>query len=361
MRARSRHSPGARLLAAAAALLLLASACGGGGGGSKEASDTESDSGALETSSPGERAVQVTGTGKVHLFGTFTVPPAAARDAVPGVLLVPTLGSGDRDGPIAPTGIRDALGADLAKTLSDAGVASYRYDRRGTGESKLDPGTRLSFDDMVADARAALDLLAQRKETSGRDLAVVGYDQGGLVALRLAATDVRVKRLVLISTPGRSVADIQAASLAAQYGPESAEALRTTVANLLANRILPPIDAQRSELRPLFPPENAPFLAEVYGIDPTADASKVRARALIVVPTDAGPYDSDRLAAGLPGAEVVTASRADPTLVVIKDAPVDDVSNPASPVHEHGAGTPSAPTDREAETLSKVTAFLTAA
>ncbi|MDQ4096438.1 MAG: alpha/beta hydrolase, partial [Actinomycetota bacterium] len=134
------------------------------------------------------------------------------------------------------------LAQDLAQGFGGAGIASYRYDRRGTGESKLDPDTRLTFDDMVADARAGLDLLAQRKETSGRDLTVVGYDLGGLVALRLAATDDRVKRVVLISSPGRTAADVQAAHLAALYGPESADALRATVANLLATRTLPPID-----------------------------------------------------------------------------------------------------------------------
>ena len=55
---------------------------------------------------------------------------------------------------------------------------------------------------------------------------MVGYDQGGLVALRLAATDPRLKRVVLISTPGRSLLDVRAAQLQSRYGPEAAERMR---------------------------------------------------------------------------------------------------------------------------------------
>lgn len=314
-----------------------------------------------EGTARGERPVQVVGAGKVRLFGTLAVPDAGAAAASAGVLIVPSSGPGTRDGLVSDTGSNDSIAKDLAGALSKAGTVSYRFDRRGTGESRIEPDVRLSFDDLVADARAGLDLLAQRKETSGRDLAVVGYDQGGLVALRLAASDSRVTRLVLISPPGRSLVDAQAAQLGGTYGPESAAALRATVAALLATRTLPPLDAMRAELRPLLPPQEASFLAQLYAIDPAAEAAQVKARSLIVVGGDAGPYDPDRLRAVLSASDVVVAATAGPTLVNVGPPPTEDPGNPSSPVHDHGAAPAVAPEARDADATNRITAFLTAA
>lgn len=310
-------------------------------------------------SEPGERSVQVLSADKTRIFGTLTVPPAAANASVPGALILPSAGPGDRNGTLSPTGVPSGLGQALAGQLTDAGLVTYRYDRRGTGESKLEDGTALTLQGQVDDAKAALDVMAQRKETQGKDLAVVGYEEGGLVALRVAASDPRVKRLVLVST-GRSLVDVQAARLAATNGPESADAFRTTVANLIATGTLPPLSDMRAELRPLLPPENAAYLAELYRFDPVAEAAKVRARALLVVPANAAPYDATGLAAALPGAQVMTAAGG-PNLTIEDTTPQDDLSDPMNPRHDHGAAAPVAPVERDAAAFDRITGFLTSA
>jgi pimeloyl-ACP methyl ester carboxylesterase len=270
-----------RFMPILALVAMLAAACGGGGGGDA-ATDEDAVAPVAGQQVPAhERPVQFDGAGKVKLFGTFSMPTSDSAATVPGVLMIPTSGAG---GFLGPAGVADPLGKDLAKSFTDAGVASYRYDQRGTGQSKLEPDVRLSFDDLVADAKAGLDLLAQRRETAGRDLSVVGYDQGGLVALRLAATDPRVKRVVLISTPGRSLVDVRAAQMQARYGPEAAAALRSEVANLLTTRTVPPLDQLRTEVRPLLPGQEANFLADLYAFDPAAEAAKVKAPTRIVWP-----------------------------------------------------------------------------
>jgi pimeloyl-ACP methyl ester carboxylesterase len=351
-------------------LMVAVGACGGDSGGGSDGGAAGGSAGRsggaggaepdpIDAASPGERSVQVVGANKVRLFGTFTSPPAAQSASVPGVLLVPTTGPGDRNGLIGSSGAPDRIAQDMAQAFSGAGVASYRYDRRGTGESKLEPDMRLSFADLVTDAKAALDLLAQRRETSGRDLAVVGYDLGGLVATRLAATDPRVKRLVLVSTPGGAPVEMQAAQLRAVGGQPLEDALRSTVANLLATKTLPSIDALPAELRPLFPPVEAPFLAELYGMDGAAEAAKVRVPTMVVTGADATGYDPARLAAAVPGAQMVT-SPGSSTLVLTGALPADDPSNPASATHVHGAGPPVAATKRDADALGRITGFLTA-
>jgi pimeloyl-ACP methyl ester carboxylesterase len=127
-----------------------------------------------------------------------------ARD--PGVLIVPGFGALDRNAVAAggtPDGTADALSsslnasspgtvdplnADLSQVLARAGIASFRYDTRGTASSRVRPDQPLCSDDEVADARAALDFMAQRRELGGGPLAVLGHDQGGVVAMRLAAS-----------------------------------------------------------------------------------------------------------------------------------------------------------------------------
>lgn len=332
---------------------MLAAACSGGGG------DTTTDDEAVAPAAgqqvpANERPVQFDGAGKVKLFGTFSMPASESGASVPGVLMIPTSGAG---GFLGAAGVADPLGKDLAKTFTDAGVASYRYDQRGTGQSKLEADVRLSFDDLVADARAGLDLLSQRRETAGRDLSVVGYDQGGLVALRLAASDPRVKRVVLISTPGRSLVDVRAAQMQARYGSEAAAALRSEVANLLTTRSVPTLDALRTEVRPLLPAQEANFLADLYAFDPAAEAAKVKVPTMIVVPSDPSPYDPQRLAATIPGAEVVTSVGSGSTLVISGPTP-EDLSDPTSANHEHGAAPPQAVTTRDTAALQRVARFV---
>ena len=336
-----------------AVLALLAVGCRGEGSSSSDdaAAPPEGAAGG------GERPVQFTGAGKARIFGAFTMPATKAGESVPGVLVVPTAAGGDRNGLLGPTGVADPLARDLADAFKNAGLATYRYDQRGTGESKLEPDVRLSVDDLVADARAALDVLAQRRETAGRDLSLVGYDQGGLVALKLAAVDDRVKRVVLISTPGRSLTEVRAAQLAERYGPESADALRALVGGLLATRTLPPLDAMRTELRPLFPAQEAAFLADLYGLDPAAEAAKVKVPTMIVAPADPAPYEPPRLAAAIPGSQVV-ASVGRGSALVISGATPEDRSDPTSPAHEHGMTPPVATTQRDTAALDRMARFL---
>ena len=351
---------GARGLALALVLACTAAACsgGGGGGGSATGNDDQIED---ATGATGDRAVQVTGAGKVRLFGTFAIPPAASSASVPGVLIVPTAGLGDRDAALGVDGVRDTWARDLARSLSDAGLASYRYDRRGTGESKIDSEVRLSVDDLVADARAGIDLLAQRRETNGKGLSVVAYDSGGLLALRLAALDNRVNRVVLIATPGGSLADAHASQLTAKNGAASGDALRATVGDLLTTRTLPPLANLRTELRPLFPQTEAAFLADLYGIDPTADASRLKVPVLIVVPAaDSAAYSPNRLAAAVPnGAAQVVTTTGGPTLSIEGTAIQLSPNDPA--LHANGMSGPVPLSTRDATAVGNITGFLSAA
>lgn len=344
------------------ALVILAAACSRGGHGTAGPATTDVID---QAGTGGDRAVEFTGAGKVQITGTLSVPArpgGGATTAMPGVLLVPTLGSGTRDGPVSDTNVPDPIALDLSRSFNAAGMVTLRYDRRGTGSSKLDPGTALSFDDMVADAKAGIDLLSQRKETAGSKLAVVAYDEGSLVALRLAATDPRVSRVVLLSPPGRPEVEVQAGRLAAVYGAASADALRSTVAAMVSSGKLPALEDLRSELRPLLPADQIPYLTQLYSLDPAAEASKVQAPVFIAVGSQSSGStqdDATRLQQALGGrALLVTGANDDESLSQVVPPPADDPSDPNSMSHVHGAAGPSTTGTRDASVVNSMSSWL---
>lgn len=342
--------------------MVLLAACSGGGGGGGGLDE--------EPLGAGEQAVQFAGDANLRLSGTFTVPASSGRGAasggdLPAVLFVPTLGPGDRDGPIGAGGVPDRIYADLSKELVGQGFATFRYDRRGTGRSTLDPGGPgiFSLDDLVADARAGVDFLSERAGIDADRLAVVAFDDAGLVAVRMVADDARVSRIVLLSSPGRPLADVLADRVAASFGPGSAAALRELAGRLVTSTTLPPAGTIPAELRQYFTTAPA-FLAQVLAVDPAVDAARLRVPVLVVVSgvtPGVSKVDADRLAAAIgPGAEVVVTPTAGPTLQTETRTRVVDGSDPAAGTgHEHDASViPSALSPRERPIVERILSWL---
>lgn len=113
----------------------------------------------------------------VTLCGTLTMA-ADSTNLPPVVLLVSGSGQQDRDETIA--GHKPF--AVIADWLARHGVASFRYDDRGTGESGGDPRA-VTVESNTADAVAALTML--RLMRSFGSVGVIGHSEGGLIAYRL--------------------------------------------------------------------------------------------------------------------------------------------------------------------------------
>jgi len=251
-----------------------------------------------------ERTSEFVGAGGVRLIGTLTLPGVpAGRTTVPAVLIVAGLGAIDRD---AATGagsagegdlLRSTLNAtvtpnvqgpvdplyqNLSQALADAGIASFRYDKRGTGAARIKGDQKLSFDDEVADARAALEFLGARQEVGPSPLGVLGHDTGGLVAMRLAAGNPKVKAAVFVSTPSRPLGDVLAEDLVRFGGGSLVEQVRSSVATLRTTGKAPGPDALPAGLRELFPPSQEGYLQALFSIDPLKEAKSVGIDALVV-------------------------------------------------------------------------------
>jgi O-antigen/teichoic acid export membrane protein/alpha-beta hydrolase superfamily lysophospholipase len=91
-------------------------------------------------------------------------------------------------------------GADLARSLARAGVASLRYDAANVGDSPPASGAApqvLYSPDQVADARQAIDVLEDRLEPG--PLILSGRCSGAYVALRTAHADPRVSAFMAVN------------------------------------------------------------------------------------------------------------------------------------------------------------------
>ena len=153
-------------------------------------------------SRPNDEAVRILANG-FSLAGTLSKPAEPSKTPLPAVVLIGDAGPTDRDELVAGIPV---LG-QLAGALADAGFLVLRYDKRGIGQS----GGRaegVTLTDYADDARAAVKLLASRKDVDARRIALAGHGEGGLVALTAASVEKRVAALVLLATPGVSGAEL---------------------------------------------------------------------------------------------------------------------------------------------------------
>lgn len=136
------------------------------------------------------------------LAGTLSKPTTAAGP-LPAVILVSGSGPTDRDETVA--GI--PIFGQLAHALAEAGFAVLRYDKRGVGQSggRVESATLIDYAD---DVRAAVRMLADRKDIDRRRIALVGHSEGGSLSLITASKEKRVAAVALLATIGTTGADL---------------------------------------------------------------------------------------------------------------------------------------------------------
>ena len=166
----------------------------------------------VQVSHPGDEQVQMPANG-FTLAGTLSKPASAAPARggkgagkparLPAIVLVGGTGMTDRE---EATGGVPVFG-HLASALADAGFLAVRYDRRGVGQSG-GRGETATIADYAEDVRAVVKYLRKRKDVDQNRVAVLGYGEGGMVALLAAADHGDIKAIVLAAAPGGTGADM---------------------------------------------------------------------------------------------------------------------------------------------------------
>ena len=197
------------------------------------------------------------------LAGTLTIPEGDGP--FPGVVLITGSGPQDRDESLM--GHKPFL--VLADHLTRSGIAVYRYDDRGVGESTGDFEGATTVD-FGADATAALAALRARPEVSAAGL--VGHSEGGMIAPIIAA-EAAPDFMVLLAPPAVPIGELMLAQVEAVS--RSAGTPEETIAQLL------------------------PLQEQVYDLATAGDTPENRAALAALIPTMPGAEELDAEAIGI--------------------------------------------------------------
>lgn len=157
--------------------------------------------------------VTVTTKAGLRLTGTLTLPKTLPKGGVPAVVTITGSGPEERDESIpGVNGYRPFR--QIADTLGRRGIAVLRLDDRGTGGSDAGPGgaSGPTSADFADDIRAGVAYLRTRPEIDGNRVALVGHSEGGMIAPMIAATDPKLRAIVLLAGPahtGRAILKYQ--------------------------------------------------------------------------------------------------------------------------------------------------------
>lgn len=299
------------------------------------------DTGAAEPRAAGAEDHDVRFTsGSDTLHGTFTVPHGT-DGRVPGALIISGSGPTDRNGnsemrPNADTN------RNFAKVLADAGVASLRYDKLGSGETGMGSHAEddtIGYDVFEQEMRDAYAQLAARPEVDPDRLLVLGHSEGSLFALRAPGVIDRhpPKALVLAAPVGDRYLDIvdrqlteqvRAGESAGQPDAERATELLSDTRYAIARiRDGEPAPADLApELSDMFTPQLSPFLRRIDSMDPVrlGRALPPEVRTLVLwgeADSQVVEEDVDRLMTGLEDAKRVDLADTDHIFRVYHDSP----------------------------------------
>ena len=152
-----------------------------------------------------EQEVQI-GHGKWALAGTLSIPQG--KGPFPAVLLVHGSGPQDRDETIAP----NKPFRDLAWGLASQGIAVLRYEKRtkayGAQMDSHEVETLTVKEEVIDDALEAVALLREQPEIDAQRIFVLGHSLGGYLAPRIAASDPKIRGLVILAGSARPLEDI---------------------------------------------------------------------------------------------------------------------------------------------------------
>jgi hypothetical protein len=179
--------------------------------------------------------------GEVKIAGTLTMPRSTDA-AVPAVVLITGSGAQTRD--------EDVFGFKVFATLADhltrQGVAVYRYDDRGVGESTGNLA-QSTTEDFAEDALAALAKLRSLPGIDPKRVGLIGHSEGAAAAAIAAAQSQDVAFIVLLAgtaTSGDLVLGQQARDMAAAQGASPEQIDRIVAAHRAA------LDAVRGDAAP---------------------------------------------------------------------------------------------------------------
>jgi pimeloyl-ACP methyl ester carboxylesterase len=137
----------------------------------------------------------------IQIGGTLTWPKKKKADQL--VIMITGSGAENRDEEIF--GFK--IFGQIADYLTRHGIATFRYDDRGVGESTGNL-RQTSMEALASDTRTIVDYFANKSDQTFNTITLLGHSEGGMIAGRTAARDTLVNKVILMSSPAFSLSKI---------------------------------------------------------------------------------------------------------------------------------------------------------
>ena len=203
--------------------------------------------------------------------GTLLTPKAI--DAPKLAIIIAGSGPTDRDG--NQNFMRNNSLKKLSESLTTAGIATFRYDKRIVKQitnNNIDPN--IKFDDFVTDAISVVDYFKQSNAFS--NIYIIGHSQGSLVGM-MAAKD-RADGFISIAGSGQSI-DAVITEQISLMDPSLTDATTKAFKSLKAGQLTtdyPPA------LTPIFKADVQPFIMSWMKYDPQKIITSLKIPVLII-------------------------------------------------------------------------------
>ncbi|WP_163971476.1 alpha/beta hydrolase family protein [Oceanobacillus halotolerans] len=257
-------------------------------------------------------------TNEGELYGELETPDTERPHPI--AIIIPGSGPTDRNGN-AVNGRNDSLKM-LAESLSEQGVASLRYDKRGAGknESAIIQEEELQFEQFVEDAKHWVNMLESEDYT---EIGIIGHSQGSLVGM-LAAEEPSVDFFISLAGAGRPIDEVLYDQLSEQLSEDLLEESVEIMDQLKKGN---EVEQVSTALQSVFRPSVQGFTSSWMQYDPVMEIGKLTIPTLIV-------NGENDIQVPVTEAEMLHEAKEDAKLLVIpqmnhvlKEAPADRQEN----------------------------------
>ncbi|MDZ7658608.1 alpha/beta fold hydrolase [Fodinibius sp.] len=139
----------------------------------------------------------------VEIGGTLTWPMDLQTNKL--VIIISGSGAQNRDGELSITDFKPYQ--SLADSLTTNGIATFRYDDRGIGQSGGN-FSETSLNMHATDVKTIINYFRRDNTKSFSEIILLGHSQGGIVAGKVAAENSSVDKLILLASTGRTMQEI---------------------------------------------------------------------------------------------------------------------------------------------------------
>jgi alpha-beta hydrolase superfamily lysophospholipase len=236
------------------------------------------------------------------------------QDKSPLVIIVPGSGPTDMNGN-SMAGVSANSYLMLARDFAERGISSYRYDKRGIGNSN-DFGTdesKISFADMVVDVKT---IVAHFKKLNQfRKIIILGHSEGSLIGM-LAASG--ADKYISLAGPADNASALMKVQLKGQLGKKEAVVFK----QLDSLRKGLTVRDKDPQMQMLFRESVQPYLKSWFKYTPTTEIKKLKIPILIVAGNkdiQVGVDQANKLKKAAPKAKLVIVENMNHVLKTVED------------------------------------------